>query len=54
MSDHIEGIIKVGTVNIAAHTISVAQVEAFVRLAGLIAALVYTLIQIYKAIKRKD
>lgn len=52
MNEHIEGIIKVGAVNVAALSVSFAQVEAAIRVSALFLGLIYTLIQIVKALRK--
>lgn len=52
MNEHIEGIVKVGFVNLAAISVSFAQVEAAIRVSALFLGLIYTCIQIVKALRR--
>jgi hypothetical protein len=49
--DHIEEIAKVGSVNAAAFIISLSNVEGFLRVAGVAAALLYTCMKIAQLIK---
>lgn len=49
--DHIEEIIKVGSVNAAALAISLSNLEGFLRVAGVAAAFVYTCMKIIQLIK---
>jgi hypothetical protein len=49
--DHIEEIIKVGSINAAALAISLSNLEGFLRVAGVAAALVYTCMKIIQLIK---
>ena len=49
--EHIEEIVKVGSVNAAAFAISLSNLEGFLRVAGVAAALVYTCMKIIQLIK---
>lgn len=49
--DHIEEIVKVGTINAAAWMISLSNVEEFFRVAGVAAACIYTCMKIMQLIK---
>lgn len=52
MNEHLENLAKAWVVNLAALSFSFAQVEAVFRLAGLVLAVVYTSIQIVKALRK--
>ena len=49
--DHLEELVKVGGVNIAAIAISLTQIETGLRIAGLFLAFLYTLMKIIQLIK---
>lgn len=50
--DQLEECVKVMSVNIVAFMVSWSTVEEFFRIAGLIAAFVYTCLKIYELIKQ--
>jgi hypothetical protein len=49
--DHLEEIVKVGTINAAAWMISLSNVEEFFRVAGVAAAFFYTCMKIIQLVK---
>lgn len=49
--DHLEEIAKVSSVNLAAFAISLTDVEGFLRVAGVTAALIYTCLKIIQLLK---
>jgi hypothetical protein len=49
--DHVEEIVKVGTINAAAWMISLSNVEEFFRVAGIAAAFLYTCMKILQLAK---
>ena len=49
--DHIEEIVKVGSINAAALAISLSNLEGFLRVAGVAAALIYTCMKIIQLAK---
>lgn len=49
--DHLEEIAKVSSVNIAALAISLSNLEGFLRVAGVAAALIYTCMKIIQLVK---
>ena len=49
--DHIEEIVKVGSINAAALAISLSNLEGFLRVGGLFLAFIYTLMKIIQLIK---
>jgi hypothetical protein len=49
--DHIEEIIKVGSINAAALAISLSSLEGILRVAGVAAALLYTCMKIIQLVK---
>lgn len=49
--DHIEEMVKVGSINMAALVLSLSNLEGFLRVAGVAAALVYTCMKIAQLVK---
>jgi hypothetical protein len=49
--DHIEEMVKVGSINMAAFVISLSNLEGFLRIAGVAAALIYTCMKIVQLAK---
>jgi hypothetical protein len=49
--EHLQECAKVAGINLAAFMMSCSGVEEFFRIAGLIAAFIYTLLKIYELIK---
>lgn len=49
--DHIEEMVKVGSINIAALALSLSNLEGFLRLAGLAVAFIYTCMKIAQLAK---
>jgi len=47
MSDHAHDVFRVVSVNIGALVLSVSNIEVFFRIAGLVAAFLYTCLKIY-------
>jgi hypothetical protein len=49
--DHIEEMVKVGSINMAALVLSLSDIEGFLRVAGVAAALLYTCMKIAQLAK---
>jgi hypothetical protein len=49
--EHIEEMLKVGSINMAALVLSLSDIESFLRVAGVAAALVYTCMKIMQLVK---
>ncbi len=49
--DHIEEMVKVGSINMAALVLSLSDIEGFLRVAGVAAALLYTCMKIVQLAK---
>lgn len=53
MNRHVEDLINVGYVNGVATAISISDIEAKLRIASLVIAIVYTFVKLWQALKQK-